>query len=321
MLTWRSIEVALFLVTGAAGFIGSALVRELVSRGERVRALDNFHTGKLENILEVLGKLELLKTDILDRAGLFKACEGVDYVLHHAALPLVPQSVDDPLHAHEINLTGTLNVLLAARTARVKRVVYAGSSAVYGENEVQPKMESMVPEPLSPYAIQKLAGEHYMRCFSRIYGLETVCLRYFNIFGPRQSSSSPYSGVIARFVTQMLEGKAPTVFGDGENTRDFTYIENVVQANLLAVNAPSESVVGRSFNIGTGQSYSLNTMLVLLRDLLVYHGKISYAPSRIGDVRHSCADISQAQTYLKYKPEISLETGLKKTVDWYKTQL
>ena len=309
--------MSLFLITGAAGFIGSAIARELVKQGESVRALDNLCTGNIENFSDAWDKVEFFKTDILDRSRLSKAFSGVDYVLHQAALPLVPLSVDDPLKTHHVNLTGTLNVLLAARDARVKRVIYAGSSSIYGENEIQPKLENMLPDPVSPYAVQKLAGEYYAHCFSRIYGVETVCLRYFNVFRPHQSSESSYSGVIARFIAQMSAGQSPTIFGDGEQTRDFIYLKNVVEANLLAVKAPAELVAGKCFNIGTGQSYSLNRLLEILKGILRFNGSVSYEHSRPGDIRHSRADISSAQRYLKYKPVISFGEGLKRTVDWY----
>jgi UDP-glucose 4-epimerase len=312
--------MSVFLVTGAAGFIGSALVHELIRRGEHVRALDNLDTGKLQNIADVLDRLEFLKTDIMDSACLATACRGVDYILHEAALPSVSFSVEDPLTAHHVNLTGTLNVLQAARNAGVKRVIYAASSAAYGENELQPKLESMTSDPVSPYAVQKLAGEYYMRSFTRLYGLETVCLRYFNIFGPRQSASSAYSGVIARFITQMLEGETPTVFGDGEGSRDFTYVEDVVRANLLALAAPSEPVAGRCFNIGTGRPHSINSMISILKNLLAYKGEILHLPPRAGDIKHSCADISKARRYLNYEPQVTFEAGLKNTVEWYKSQ-
>ena len=309
--------MSLFLVTGAAGFIGSAIARELVKQGESVRALDNLCTGNMQNLASALDRVEFIEADILDRTCLEKVCRGVDYVLHQAALPLVPLSVDDPLKTHHVNLTGTLNVLLAARGAGVKRVVYAGSSSIYGENEIQPKLENMLPDPVSPYAVQKLAGEYYAHCFSRIYGMETVCLRYFNVFGPYQSSASSYSGVIARFITQMIAGESPVIFGDGEQTRDFIYVKNVVQANLLAVKAPAELAAGRSFNIGAGQSNSLNRILGILKGILGFNGAVSYEHPRPGDVRHSCADISSAQKYLNYKPVISFEEGLRSTVEWY----
>ena len=309
--------MSLFLVTGAAGFIGSAITRELVKQGESVRALDNLCTGSLQNLSHALDRVEFIEADILDRTCLEKACQGVDYVLHQAALPLVPLSVDDPLKTHDVNLTGTMNVLLAARDTGVKRVVYAGSSSIYGENEIQPKLENMLPDPVSPYAVQKLAGEYYARCFSRMYGVETVCLRYFNVFGPYQSSDSSYSGVIARFIAQMIVGDPPVIFGDGEQTRDFIYLNNVVHANLLAIKAPAESVDGRSFNIGTGKAYSINLMIALLKDLLGFKQEAYYQSPRPGDVRHSRADISSAQKYLKYESVVSFEEGLRRTVDWY----
>lgn len=309
-----------FLVTGAAGFIGSAIARELVNQGASVRALDNLCTGNVQNFSYARDRVEFFEADIQDRSSLAKAFRGVEYVLHQAALPLVPLSVDDPLKTHDVNLTGTLNVLLAARDAGVRRVIYAGSSSMYGENEIQPKLETMVPDPVSPYAVQKLAGEYYAHCFSRIYGVETVCLRYFNVFGPFQSVASSYSGVIARFITQMIAGEPPVIFGDGEQTRDFIYLKNVVHANVLAVKAPAERVAGKSFNIGTGQSYSLNLMTGILKDMLHFEGPVSYRPARPGDIRHSRADISSAQKYLGYEPVISFEQGLRRTVDWYLKQ-
>jgi len=310
--------MAVYLVTGGAGFIGSSLVRALLARGDRVRAIDNFETGKRENLEGLFDRIEFQNMDILEFDRLSQFCYGVDYVLHQAAIPSVPYSVADPARTHAVNLTGVLNVLRACRDAGVKRVVYAASSAVYGENEVQPKQETMLPDPVSPYAAQKMAGELYMKCFARAYGLETVCLRYFNIFGPRQDPGSPYSGVIAKFIAQMLEGEAPTVFGDGEQSRDFTYVENVVQANLAAAARPAEDVAGGCFNIGTGRQITLNYMFRVLRGIIGFDGTLKYAPVRVGDVRHSQADISRAQQALKYSPEVEFEEGLKRTVQWYR---
>jgi UDP-glucose 4-epimerase len=309
--------MAKYLVTGAAGFIGSSIVRALLARGETVRALDNFETGKPENLAEVFDQIEFHEISILDGARLSPVFEGVDFVLHQAALPSVPLSVADPLRSHSININGTLNVLMAARQASVKRVVYAASSSAYGETQVLPKQESMRPDPLSPYAVQKLTGELYMRCFSMAYGLETVCLRYFNVFGPRQDPSSPYSGVIAKFITNMLDRQTPVIFGDGEQTRDFTYVDNAVAANLAAAEAPG--VVGECFNIGTGERLSLNMTFELLREIIGFNGSPKYAPARAGDVRHSQADISRARACLNYTPAVGFREGLRRTVEWYKT--
>jgi nucleoside-diphosphate-sugar epimerase len=312
--------MAIYLVTGAAGFIGSSIVRELLARGERVRALDNFETGKPENIQDLVHDIDFREINILDYSNLVWACEGADFVLHQAALPSVPLSVAEPERSHRININGTFNVLLAAQQTGVRRVVYAASSSAYGETLVLPKQENMSPDPISPYAVQKLTGELYMRCFARVYGVETVCLRYFNIFGPRQDPGSPYSGVLARFITAMLNWHAPTVFGDGEQTRDFTYVDNAVAANLLAAVAPARQVVGQSFNIGTGQRISLNLVVELLREITGYAGPVNYAPARNGDVKHSQADISKACAAMNYSPEVTFKEGLKRTVEWYKSQ-
>jgi UDP-glucose 4-epimerase len=312
--------MALYLVTGAAGFIGSSIVRELIRRGEQVRGLDSFETGKRENLAPMLEQMDFHEIDIRDEQRLPPAFAGVDYVLHQAALPSVPLSVAKPVRSHAININGTLNVLLAARDAGVKRVVYAGSSSAYGETLTLPKREDMLPSPVSPYAVQKLTGEYYMRCFANVYSLETVCLRYFNVFGPRQDPSSPYSGVLAKFIRQMLAGESPTIFGDGEQTRDFTYVDNAVQANLAAAVAPTEGVSGECFNIGTGRRLSLNFVFEALREITGFTGAAKYGPSRVGDVRHSQADISRARQYLRYSPAIGFEEGLQRTVEWYQTE-
>jgi UDP-glucose 4-epimerase len=311
--------MAKFLVTGAAGFIGSSLVRALLDRGDQVRGIDNFATGKRENLTEVLHQIDFREVDILDLDATRRACEGIDYVLHEAALPSVPKSVIDPLASNRVNVDGTVNVLVAARDSKVKRVVYAASSSAYGDQPTLPKHESMAPDPISPYAVAKLAAEYYMTSFYRCYGLETVCLRYFNIFGPRQDPLSPYSGVLAKFTTQMLRREQPTIFGDGETSRDFTYIDNAVSANLLACTAPASQCAGRVFNCATGRRVTLNQTFEILKPLTGYRGAAKYAPERAGDVKHSLADISAAQKNLAYKTLVAFEEGLQRTVEWYKT--
>src|SRR6266853_4214728 len=282
--------MAKYLVTGAAGFIGSSLVRTLLERGEQVRGIDNFDTGRRENLSEVLNRMDFREADILDLDAMHKACEGVDYVLHQAAIPSVPKSVLDPLGSNRANVDGTVHVLVAAKDAKVKRVVYAASSSAYGDTPTLPKHESMPPNPISPYAVAKLASEYYMTSFYRCYGLETVCLRYFNIFGPRQDPTSPYSGVLAKFITQMLKGEQPTILGDGKQSRDFTYVDNAVDANLLACKAPGKEVAGRVFNVATGRRVDLNETFQILKKLTGYPGNVSYGPERAGDVNHSLAD-------------------------------
>ncbi len=308
--------MAKFLVTGAAGFIGSALVRALLERGDVVRGLDNFATGKRENIAGI--KFDFREADLLDLPALADACRGVDYVLHQAALPSVPKSVADPLASNRANIDGTLNLLVAARDAKVKRVVYAASSSAYGDTPTLPKREDMTPTPLSPYAVAKLAGEHYMRVFTRVYSLETVSLRYFNIFGPRQDANSQYSAVLAKFITCMLAGESPTIFGDGEQSRDFTFIDNCVAANLLACTAPAAA--GKTYNVATGARFTLNQMYAILQELTGYRGAAKFAPERAGDIKHSLADISAAQRDLGYKVLVDFKEGLKRTIAWYKGQ-
>jgi UDP-glucose 4-epimerase len=310
--------MALYLITGIGGFIGSSLARALVARGEQVRGVDNFSTGKRENLAEIQDRVDFHQADILDLDALHKACSGVDFVLHQAAIPSVPKSVLDPLANNRANVDGTVNLLVAARDAKVKRVVYAASSSAYGDTPTLPKHEDMSPDPISPYAVAKLASERYMISFYRCYGLETVCLRYFNVFGPRQDPSSPYSGVLARFITLMLRGEQPTIFGDGEQSRDFTYIDNVVEGNLLACRAPAAQVAGQVFNVATGRRITLNETFKALQSLTSYAGQPKYEAERGGDIKHSLADIARAQAALGYNPKVDFEEGLRRTVEWYR---
>lgn len=309
--------MSLYLITGIGGFIGSSLAHALLARGEQVRGIDNFSTGKRENLSGILDRMDFREADIVDLEAMHKACAGVDFVLHQAALPSVPKSVLDPLGSNRANVDGTVNVLVAARDAKVKRVVYAASSSAYGDTPTLPKHEDMKPDPISPYAVAKLASEQYMISFYRCYQLETVCLRYFNIFGPRQDPSSPYSGVLAKFITLMLRGKQPTIHGDGEQSRDFTYIDNAVAANLLACQAPSAKAAGEVFNVATGRRVTLNQTFKLLQPLTKYAGEPEYGPERGGDIKHSLADISKAEAALGYKPLVDFEEGLRRTVEWY----
>jgi nucleoside-diphosphate-sugar epimerase len=312
--------MALYLITGIGGFIGSSLARELLLRGEQVRGVDNFSTGRRENQAPIVAQIDFREADILDLEAMKLACAGVDYVLHQAAIPSVPKSVLDPIGSNQANVDGTVNVLVAARDARVKRVVFAASSSAYGDTPTLPKHEHMTPDPISPYAVAKLASERYMISFYRCYGLETVALRYFNIFGPRQDPSSPYSGVLAKFITLMLSGQQPTMFGDGEQSRDFTYIDNAVDANLLACKAPAGKVAGKVFNVATGRRVTLNETFKLLQNLTSYHGSPLHGAERGGDIKHSLADISQAEQCLGYKAAVGFEEGLQRTVDWYRSQ-
>ena len=313
--------MALYLITGIGGFIGSSIARALLARGEAVRGLDNFSTGNKNNLAEIAARIEVHEADITDLDAMHRACKGVDFVLHQAAIPSVPKSVLDPLGSNRANVDGTVNVLVAARDAKVKRVVYAASSSAYGDTPTLPKHEGMKPDPISPYAVAKLASEHYMVSFFRCYGLETVCLRYFNIFGPRQDPSSPYSGVLAKFITQMLKGEQPTIFGDGEQSRDFTYIDNAVNANLLACKADASKAAGEVFNVATGRRVTLNETFKALQPLTSYSGQLKYGPARGGDVKHSLADVSKAEAGLGYRPSIDFEEGLRRTVEWYRKEI
>ena len=306
------------VVTGGAGFIGSALARALVARGDDVSVLDNFSTGKRENLQDLAGQLAVVEGDILDAVLLDRVFAGADVVFHEAAIPSVPRSLAAPLPSHNANATGTLNVLEAARRCQVRRVVYAGSSSAYGEPPSLPVVETMAPAPLSPYAVSKLAGEHYLRVYARVFGVQTVSLRYFNVFGPRQDPNSQYAAVIPRFITAALEGRSPTVYGDGEQSRDFCFIENVVEANLRAADA--EGASGKVFNIACGTGTSLNRVLALLGEALGRPVVALYEPGRAGDVRHSLADISQAKTVLGYTAAVNFVAGLGKTLAWFQRQ-
>jgi nucleoside-diphosphate-sugar epimerase len=307
------------LVTGGAGFIGSHMVDALLAAGHSVRVVDNFSTGKHENLAHVADRIDLHAISVTQREALAEAMQGVDYVFHLAALASVPRSVKDPLASNEHNVTGTLNVLLTARDAGVKRVVYAGSSSAYGDVDAEYKSEDMPPRPLSPYAVAKLAAEQYCQVFTRVYGLETVTVRYFNVFGPRQDPTSAYAAVIPKFITAMLAGQPPTVEGDGLQSRDFTYIDNVVRGNLLACTTPG--VAGQTFNIACGGRISLLDMIDVLNQALGTTIAPVFIAPRPGDVRHSRADVSKARRLLGFEPEISFEEGLSRTLDWYRANV
>jgi len=304
-----------YVVTGGAGFIGSNTVDELVRRGESVVVLDDLSAGKEDNLADVRNKISFIKGSINDLEAVRRAMHEADYVLHLAARTSVPRSIKDPLETNRINIEGTLNVLVAARDAKVKRVVLAASSSAYGETPTLPKIETMQPQPISPYGITKYVGELYAQVFGKVYGLQNVCLRYFNVFGPRQDPTSPYSGVLAKFCTAFLEKTDPVVFGDGEQTRDFTYIDNVVQANLLACEAPAAS--GKVINIGTGARISLNQTLQLLREINASELQAKYDAPRDGDIRDSQADITLGREVLKYDPTVDFPEGLRRTFAWY----
>lgn len=306
------------LVTGGAGFIGSHLTEALLKRGHWVRVLDDFSTGKRENLIfqETYPFLEIMEGDIRDLSICKEAVKGIDYIFHQAALPSVQRSVEDPKTSHEVNTGGTLNILLAAREGKAKRVIYASSSSIYGDTPTLPKHEGMPSDPLSPYALQKYIGEQYCRLFYQLYGLETVSLRYFNIFGPRQDPNSIYSAVIPKFIDALIHNRSPIIFGDGEQTRDFTYIENVIQANLLAMSV--DHLHGEAINIACGKQTSLNQLLDILKRILKSNLSPIYQEPRPGDVRHSLADIHRGREMIQYEPVVGVEVGLEKTAEYFK---
>ncbi len=309
--------MARYLVTGAAGFIGRSIAAALLERGDAVRGVDNFATGKRENLLG-LEAMEFIEGDLANLDVCRAVCAGVQTIFHEAALPSVPRSVLDPVGSNIACVDATVNLLWAAKEAGVRRVVYAASSSAYGDTPTLPKHEQMLPDPISPYAVAKLTGEYYMRSFARVYGIETVALRYFNVFGPYQDPTSQYSGVLAVFCRKMLAGEEPTIYGDGETSRDFTFIQNTVEGNLLAAAAPAELVSGRVMNVATGVRITLNEVVEVLRGITGYAGDIAYAPERAGDIKHSLADISLAGELLGYAPSVSFEEGLRRTVEWYR---
>jgi UDP-glucose 4-epimerase len=310
----------LYLVTGAGGFIGRSIAAALLARGESVRGIDNFSTGKRENLVG-LEKMELIEGDLNDPAAAAEAVKGVEYIFHEAAIPSVPRSVLDPIGSNHANVSATVELMTAAKDAGVRRVVYAGSSSAYGDTPTLPKKEDMLPGPISPYAVSKLAGELYMQSFARVYGMETVVLRYFNVFGPHQDPTSQYSGVLAKFTLKMLAGETPMIFGDGEQSRDFTFIDNVVEGNLLASEAPAEKVSAQVFNLATGKRITLNDAVKVLRGLTGYEGPVEYGAERKGDILHSLAHIGMAEERLGYRPKVDFAEGLKRTVAWYRTLL
>jgi len=304
------------LVSGGAGFIGSHISEALVRAGHRVRVLDNFYSGRLKNLSAVKADVEVFRGDCADLRAARRASRGVEVVYHEAAIPSVARSVDDPALSHAANATGTLSLLMAARDAGVRRFIYAGSSSIYGDSPELPKRESMTPRPQSPYAVAKLAGEHYLSVFCRLFGMEGLTLRYFNVFGPRQDPSSPYSGVISRFATALIAGDTPVLYGDGRQSRDFTYVENVVRGNMLALRA--KAAHGQAINVATGRRVSLLELLHAIARDTGRPARATKQPARPGDIRHSLADIRLAKKLLGYRPTVDFETGLRRTLAWYK---
>ncbi|MCC6904320.1 MAG: SDR family oxidoreductase [Anaerolineae bacterium] len=313
--------MANYLVTGGAGFIGSSLVEALLERGHAVRVLDNFATGRRENIAPFLPRIELIEGSLTSVDDVRQAVRDMDVILHHGAIPSVPRSIDDPVTSNEVNVTGTLHVLNAAREFGAKRVVFASSSSIYGDqDEESAKVETMRSYPISPYGVSKLAAEAYCQAFHIVYGLETVSLRYFNVFGPRQDPKSTYAAVIPRFITALLQGTAPTIYGDGEQTRDFTFVGNVVAGNLLAAESPAERVAGEVFNLATGGQVSLNMLFEMLQEMVGSNIQPIYETARTGDIKYSRADISKAYARMNYEPRIPFADGLNATVQWYRQQ-
>ena len=311
--------MASYVVTGGAGFIGSHIVEELLLRNEKVTLIDNFSTGNRENVKPFEGKAQIVDTDLGQPNNLTQILKGADYVIHQAAIPSVPKSIIDPVKSHQANVNGTLQLLVACREAGVKRVVYASSSSLYGDSPTLPKHEGMMPNPLSPYGAQKLFGEMYCQVFTKSYGLETVSLRYFNVFGPRQDATSQYSGVLALFIPAVLQGRRPTIYGDGEQSRDFTYVKNVVDANLLACKAPG--VGGQVFNVACGDRITVNSILQQINKITGKDVSPIYADPRAGDIKHSHADITLAKERLGYQAKVGLEEGLRHTIEWYRGNL
>lgn len=309
--------MANILVTGGAGFIGSHIATRLVEQGHKVRVFDNFSNGHRGNLAHLGGKVEIIEADLRDAAACAKACHGVEYVFHEAALGSVPKSVEDPQTSHDVNINGTFNILKACVDKKVRRVIYAGSSSAYGDSDVSPKHEGLRAQPLSPYAVQKLAGEEYLRSFHVCYGLETITLRYFNVFGPRQDPKSQYAAAIPAFVCAILRDESPTVYGDGEQSRDFTYIDNVIDGNMLAMKTPHAR--GDSINVACGTEITVNEVIAAVNRVLGKKVTSKHLPARAGDVRHSCADITLATKLLGYRPAVSFDDGLRRAIDFYRS--